>query len=65
MHGVIDGLCEKTGVRYDQYARQLTLSEYTKLKAATADTIKRECREGVDQQKVNISLLETMSNYVQ
>ena len=52
MHSVIDGLCEKTGVQYDPYARQLTLSEYTKLKAAIADTVKRESRREVDRQKV-------------
>ena len=53
VHGVIDGLCEKAGVRYDQYATQLTLSEYTKLKVATAKTVKQESREGIDQQKVS------------
>ena len=60
VHGVIDGLCEKAGVRYDQYATQLTLSEYTKLKAATAKAVREESREGIDQQKVSFSSVRVL-----
>ena len=68
VHGVIDGLCEKAGIRHDQYATQLTLSEYTKLKAATTKAVKQEAREGIDQQKVSFSsvrvLLCVLSFYI-
>ena len=60
VHGVIDGLCEKAGIRYDQYATQLTLSEYTKLKAATTKAVKQESREGIDQQKVSFSSVQVL-----
>lgn len=61
---MIDGLCEKAGVQYDQYAAQLTLSEYTKLKTATAKTVKQESREGIDQQKVSSSPLPPFMSYI-
>lgn len=53
IHGVIDSICEKQGTRFDQYAKKLTLPEYSRLKSSVVEIVKRVSREGMDKKKLS------------
>lgn len=45
MHRAINDMCEKNGLKYDDYFKVLQLSDFSQLKLALAHTIKSLSRE--------------------
>lgn len=58
---MISSLCEKQGITYEQFAKQLSLADYSRLKTAISDTVRRLARETIDRKKVKHSLLDKSS----
>lgn len=52
MHGAINDICEKTGLKYDDYFKLLPLSDYSQLKLALAHTIRELSREPADKEQL-------------
>lgn len=50
---MINGICEKEGVHYEEYGQTLTLSEYTNLKSSLADVVRKAAKEGMEKKVVS------------
>lgn len=53
MYGVIDSLCDKEGLRFEQFASSLSISEYARLKNTVATSVRQISREGFDRKTVS------------
>jgi hypothetical protein len=49
IHGAINGLCQKDGLHYEEYAKLLSLSEYGQLKNWLCDILRKTTRKGMDR----------------
>lgn len=56
MHRVISAMCEKTGLKYDDYFKLLQLADYSKLKHSLLSAIKAVSREPGDKEKLSKEL---------
>lgn len=45
-------MCEKTGLKYDDYFKLLPLADYSKLKHSLSSAIKAVCREQIDKEQM-------------
>lgn len=52
MHRAINGLCEKNGLKYDDYFKVLPLADYSNLKHALNHVIKTVSRERADKEQL-------------
>ena len=52
VHGVISELCGKQGVQYEDFAKLLTLGEYSSLSRHLSSTARTLAREGLKKQEV-------------
>ena len=52
VHGVIDGLCEKQGPRYETFAKSLSLADFSRLVRCVEAAVKAVGREGSSKQQV-------------
>lgn len=52
VHKAINNLCEKTGLKYDDYFKLLPLADYSNLKHALNHVIKEVSREQVDKEQL-------------
>ena len=52
MHRVISDMCEKTGLKYDDYFKILQLADYSKLKHCLLNAIKTVSREPGDKEQL-------------
>ena len=50
MHKSINDLCEKNGLKYDDYVKLLSLPDYSRLKFSLTRAIRSVSREGVDRE---------------
>lgn len=53
MHGAISDLCEKNGLKYDDYFKLLPLSDFTKLKHTLSLVIRQVSREQADKEALS------------
>lgn len=52
MHKVINDLCEKVGMKYDDYFKLLSLADYTNLKNALSSTVKQLSRDTLKKEQL-------------
>jgi hypothetical protein len=52
VHKAINNACEKDGLHYDDYAKVLSLAEYSQLKRTLSDLIRPLCRDGIKKEEV-------------
>ena len=52
VHGVIDGVCEKQGPRYETFAKTLSLADFSRLVRCVEAAVKAVGREGGSKQQV-------------
>ena len=53
VHRVINDACEKEGLHYDDYAKLLSLAEYSQLKRTLSDLIRPLSRDGIKKEEVS------------
>ena len=53
VHSVIDGVCEKQGVRYETFAKALSLAEFSRLLRTVEGAVRWVGREGGTKQQVH------------
>lgn len=61
---MIDSICDKEGPRFEQFAPNLSLSEYVQLKEAVSLSVKQISRQGLDKKKVCSLTNERFGNIV-
>ncbi len=52
VHRAIGGVCDKEGLHYEDFAKLLSLSEYSKLRHSLTAAIRQLARAGVKRQEV-------------
>ena len=52
MHRTIDDLCEKNGLKYDDYFKLLSLEDYSNLKYTLSRVVKTASREEADKDQL-------------
>ena len=57
VHGVIDGVCEKQGPRYETFAKTLSLADFSRLVRCVEAAVKAVGREGGSKQEVGPCLV--------
>ena len=51
-HRVIGDICDKEGLHYEEFAKSLSLSEYSKLKLCLSDLFRTLTREKIEKDKI-------------
>ena len=52
VHGVIDGVCDKQGPRYETFAKILSLADFSRLVRCVEALVKSAGRDGGNKQQV-------------
>ncbi|KAL5499894.1 hypothetical protein EMCRGX_G011362 [Ephydatia muelleri] len=58
VHGAINDVCGKIGLRYEDYAKSISLSDYSKLKNSLEKVIRKVSRQSIEKQEVTKTLSE-------
>ena len=52
VHKAINDLCDKEGLHYEEFAKAITLSEYSRLKLSLCNLLKSLMRDKIEKDKV-------------